>query len=209
MFDSRNSLLLKAAISLLVLWAAVWGGIQFFGSMTPTPEKIAAYVEENPLAEIEDPDARREVIGRVAEMLNQLPAEEIGRLAREGDEEENERRFDPRRGFFQAMNEEEQRFFMEKRIGKAFDQMMQAFNGMEREERKRVVERTLKQMRDDGNRRPGIDRLEDSDPEMAERIINEGLRAYYQEADADTKLDLAPVLEQMQLNLGGGGHRHR
>ncbi|MCB1230308.1 MAG: hypothetical protein KDN19_08585 [Verrucomicrobiae bacterium] len=208
MFDSRNSLLIKAVLALVILWGLVWGGIRFFGSMTPTPESIAEYVDEHPLSEIDDPDERREVIGKVADMLNQLPTEEIGRLAQEG-EESGERRIDPRRNFFRGMNEDEQRFFMEKRVGKAFDQMMQAFNGMEREERKRIVERTLKQMRDDGNRRPGIERLEKSDPEVAERIINEGLRAYYQEADSETKLDLAPVLEQMQLNLGGGGHRYR
>lgn len=206
MFDSRNALLIKAVAALLILWGLVWGGLRIFGSMTPTPEKIAAYVDENPLSEIDDPDQRREVIGKVADMLNQLPPEEVSRLA-EGDEEDRE--LDPRRDFFRELSDEERRFFMEKRIGKAFDQMMVAFNDMEREERQRIVERTLRQMRDDGDRRDGIERLEETDPEMAEKIINEGLRAYYQEADADTKLDLAPVLEQMQLNLGGGGRRYR
>ena len=50
-------------------------------------------------------------------------------------------------------DEEEQRFFMEKRIGKAFEQMMQAFNEMDREERKRIVERTLRDMRREGGER--------------------------------------------------------
>lgn len=202
MFDSRNSLLLKAGLILLCLWAVVWGGLKFFGSMTPTPEKLVAYVEKNPLSGIEDPEKRLEVIGKVADMLNQMDPGDVRQLA-------EDEQVDPRRGFFEGMTEEEQRFFMEKRIGRAFDQMMVAFNEMEREERRRVVERTLRQMRQDGERSGGIGRLEESDPEMAEKIINEGLRAYYQEADADTKLDLAPVLEQMQLNLGGGGGRLR
>ncbi len=202
MLDTRNSPLLKAGLILLCLWALVWGGLRYFGSMTPTPEKLVAYVEGNPLDEIDDADKRREVIGRVADMLNQMEPGDVRRLA-------EERETDPRRGFFEGMTGEEQRYFMEKRVGKAFDQMMQAFNEMEREERHRVVERTLRQMRQDGERSGGIGRLEESDPEMAEKIVNEGLRAYYQEADADTKLDLAPVLEQMQLNIGGGGGRPR
>ena len=203
MLTSRNALLLKAGTVLVVVWGLVWTGLKIARSMTPTPEKIASYVDENPLSEIDDPDERREVIGRLADMLNQLPAEEIGRLAEEGEREE-----DPRRMFFEEMTEEEQRFFMEKRIGKAFDQMMQAFNEMDREERKRIVERTLRDMRrEGGERRDGLERMEETDPEMADRIINEGLRAYYQEANAETKLDLAPVLEQMQLNIGGRGGR--
>ena len=202
MFSSRNALLVKAAAILVVLWGLVWIGLSIARSKTPTPEKLVAYVDEHPLTEIEDPDERRKVIGRIADMLNQLPPEEVRRMMQENDT-------DPRREFFETMSEEEQRFFMEKRIGKAFDQMMQSFNEMERDERQRIVERTLNQMRRDGEQRQGLDRLEEADPEMAEKIINEGLRAYFKEANADTKLDLAPVLEQMQINLGGGGRGPR
>ena len=203
MVSSRNSLLVKAGSALLVVWVLVWAGLKIARSMTPSPEKIAAYVDSHPLSEIEDPEERREVIGKVADMLNQLPPEDVGRLAENGERDE-----DPRRLFFEEMTEEEQRFFMEKRIGKAFNQMMQAFNEMDRDERKRIVERTLREMRrEGGERRDGLERMEETDPEMADRIINEGLRAYYQEANAETKLDLAPVLEQMQLNIGGHGGR--
>lgn len=203
MVSSRNSLLVKAGSVLLVVWVLVWAGLKIARSMTPSPEKIAAYVDSHPLSEIEDPEERREVIGKVADMLNQLPPEDVGRLAENGERDE-----DPRRLFFEEMTEEEQRFFMEKRIGKAFNQMMQAFNEMDRDERKRIVERTLREMRrEGGERRDGLERMEETDPEMADRIINEGLRAYYQEANAETKLDLAPVLEQMQLNIGGHGGR--
>ena len=98
---------------------------------------------------------------------------------------------------------------MEKRIGKAFNQMMNAFNDMERPERKQLVERTLKRMRDDDGERVQLQRLEETDPAATERIVNEGLRAYYQEASAETKLDLAPLMEQMQRNLQGTGRRRR
>ncbi|MBL9153001.1 MAG: hypothetical protein JNK37_10965 [Verrucomicrobiales bacterium] len=196
----KHGLLVKAGLVLVILWVIVGVGLRVFRSMTPTPEKLAAYVEENPLSGIEDPDRRREVIGTVADMLNQLDPADVRRLIEENEE-------DPRRAFFEELSQEEQRFFMEKRVGRAFDQMMQAFNDMDREERQRVVDRTLRQMRQDGDRRDGLSRLEESDPEMAEKIVNEGLRAYYQEANAETKLDFAPVLEEMQRNLAGGRPR--
>lgn len=196
----KHGPLLKAGVALLLLWGAVGLGLRVFRSMTPTPEKLAAYVEEHPLSGIEDPAERREVIGRVADMLNQLDPGDVRRLIEENRE-------DPRREFFEQLTAEEQRFFMEKRVGRAFEQMMQAFNDMDREERRRVVDRTLRQMRQDGGRRDGLTRLEETDPEMAEKIVNEGLRAYYQEASSETKLDLAPVLEEMQRNLTGGPPR--
>lgn len=200
MSPTRHGLIVKAALALVVLWGIVWIGQRVSRSMKPTPEKLEAYVEANPLSNTDDSAERRKIIGNVADMLNQLDPDDIRRVI-----EENER--DPRERFFLEMTPEEQRFFMEKRVGKAFDQMMQAFNDMERDERKRVVERTLKQMRQDGQQRDGLHRLEESDPAMAEKIIDEGLRAYYQGASAETKLDLAPVLEEMQRNLAGGPRR--
>ncbi len=116
---------------------------------------------------------------------------------------------DQGRDYFKGMTPEEQHFFMEKRIGKAFNQMMTAFNDMERDERKQLVERTLKRMREDDGEREGLRRLEQSDPAATEKIVNEGLRAYYQDASAETKLDLAPLMEQMQRNLQGLGHRRK
>jgi hypothetical protein len=194
MFTGRNALFLKAGIALAVVWGIVWGAFQVTGNLKPTPEKLVAFAEENRLSEIDDSEKRRRVIGKVASMLNQMEPAELRRLAEETGE-------DPRREFFEEMNPEEQRFFMEKRIGKAFEQMMTAFNEMEREERKQVVERTLKQMRSDNARADGLERLEETDPELVDRIVNEGLKAYYQSASAETKLDLAPVLEEMQKNL--------
>jgi pyruvate-formate lyase len=201
MLSSRNGLLIKAAVVLAVLWGLVWVGLSVSRSKLPTPEKLAAYVEAHPLGEIEDPEQRRQVIGEVAEMLNQLDPGDVRRLIEENQE-------DPRRAFFEEMSPDEQKFFMEKRVGRAFDQMMVAFNDMDREERKRIIERTLKQMRQEGGeRRDGLQRLEETDPAMAEKIVNEGLRAYYQQANSETKLDLAPVLEEMQRNLTGGPRR--
>ena len=42
---------------------------------------------------------------------------------------------------------------------------------------------------------------------MSQRVIDQGLKSFYSDASADTKLDLAPLIEQMQRNLQGGGAR--
>ena len=38
-----------------------------------------------------------------------------------------------------------------------------------------------------------------------QKIIDQGLKSFYSEASADTKMDVAPILEQMQRNLQGFG----
>ena len=197
MLSGRNGLLVRGLVALAVVWAVVWGVLRVTGAMKTSPEKVEAYIEENSLGEIEDPEERKRVIARMAKMLNQLEGGDLREMF--GREEAEEREGPP--DFVQAMTPEEQRYFMELRLGKAFEQMMVAFNEMERDDRKKIVERTLRQMRKNSEQAEGMNRLEDEDPEMAEKMINEGLKAYYQEASAETKIDLAPVLEQMQKNL--------
>ena len=199
-----NGLLLKAGIVLVVLWAGVWGVSKYVSGLRPTPDKAVAFVADNDLSQIGDPEERKRVLAELAEMLNGMDGAEVQEFQEKmfaGEENPDERG----RQIFEGLSPEEQWYFMERRIGRAFDQMMQAFNDMDREERKKIVERTLNDMRRNGNGNgPALGRLEGQDREFVERVTTEGFRAYYEEASAETKLDLAPVLEQMQRNLGGG-----
>lgn len=189
--NARNTLLVKGIVALVFLWGIAYAIVSWAGSIRPTPEKVVAYIDANPLEGIDDPEARKEVIGTLATMLNELEPSEVRLL------EEN-RENDPRRDFFQQLNPEEQFYFLEKRVGRAFQQMMLSFNEMDREERKKIVERSLKRMQEQ-NGGPG--RLEEADPEVAEKITGAGLKAYYEDASAETKIDLAPLLEEMQRSM--------
>lgn len=189
--NPRNQLLIKGIVALVLLWGIAYAIIGWAGSTRPTPEKIVAYIDANPLEGLEDPEKRKVVIGNLATMLNELDPSEIRLL------EEN-RKNDPRRDFFEQLSSEEQFYFLEKRVGRAFQQMMLSFNEMERDERKKIVERSLKRMQEQ-NGGPG--RLEEADPEVAEKITGAGLKAYYEDASAETKIDLAPLLEEMQRSM--------
>ena len=79
---------------------------------------------------------------------------------------------------------------------------------MDREERKRVVAQAQRDMQrntvDDQNMR----RLEEEDEKVFENVVEKGLGAYYEDASAETKIDLAPLMEQMQQRMRGFGPRH-
>tara|TARA_R110002096_G_scaffold33146_29_gene95952 strand:+ start:1849 stop:2451 length:603 start_codon:yes stop_codon:yes gene_type:complete len=197
----RNRILIRGVFGLIVVWGLVFGIVKIAGSMKPTAEKVLSLFDKKPLSEIEDAEERKQVIGEVADMLNQMEASEVAIL---GDRDKS----DPRRDLFREMSPEEQRYFFEKRVGRAFEQMMQSFNEMDRDERKRIVERTLKQMQngDDGSRQGRVD---EQDPELAEKMAEAGLEAYYSDASVETKIDLAPLLEEMQRTMGRLGGRGR
>ena len=126
--NHRNRLLRKGIVALFLLWGIAYGVVRWAGSVRVTPEKVAAFVEGNPLAEVEDPEERKRIIGTLATMLNELEASEVRVF-----EQSAER--DPRRDFFTQLSPDEQFYFLEKRVGRAFQQMMQSFNEMEREEK--------------------------------------------------------------------------
>lgn len=189
--NARNLLLVKGLVALALVWGVAWGLMRWAGAARPTPEKVKAFVAENDLSTIEDPDERKRVIGELATMLNGLEPSEVRELEEGGGR-------DPRRDFFRDLSPDEQFYFLERRVGRAFQQMMQSFNEMEREERKKIVERSLKRMQEE---RGGPGRLEEADPEIADKITQAGLKAYYEDANAETKLDLAPLLEEMQRSM--------
>ena len=187
----RNRLLVKGIAALLVVWGVAYGLMRWAGAAKPTPEKVVAFVEANPLSGVTDPNERKRIIGELADLLNGLEPADMRELEERAGE-------DPRRDLFGEMSPDEQFFFLERRVGRAFQQMMQSFNEMERDERKRIVERSLKRMKEE---RGGPARLEEADPAIAEKITEAGLKAYYEEANAETKLDLAPLLEEMQRSM--------
>lgn len=197
----RNRLLIKGVAALLILWAVVFAVVKVAGSMKPTAAKLEAFTEANPLSEIEDPAERKEIIGGIVDMLNEMDPAEAALLA-ERDES------DPRRNLMRELTPDEQLYFLERRVGRAFQQMMLSFNEMERDERQGIVERTLKRMKEnsgDGRREGPIG----EDPELAEKIADAGLKAYYSDASVETKIDLAPLLEEMQRTMGRMGGPNR
>ncbi len=194
--NSRNSGLIKGGVCLIVIWAVIGLSIKLVRSAKPTAEKVTSYLVDNDLSGISDEARRREVIGRTAEMLNAMDADELEALNRKEED-------DPRRKLFGELSGEEQLYFLERRIGRAFEQIMESFNSMDRDERKKIVEQSMKRIQERGDGSGGP--FDEENPEVAEQITDAGLKAYYSTANAETKIDLAPLLEEMQRTIAQGG----
>lgn len=184
---------IKAFLVVAAVWIIAGIAIWWAKSSKPTPEHIAAYVEKHPL-EGKSPNDRAKTMEKVAGQLNALTYEERRevRLSRKLDE------------FFRQLNSNEQDRFLDLTLPNGFKQMMEALNKMDRVKRKDFVEKTISEMRkqeDAAMTDEARERFQDD--RHVQKIIDQGLKSFYSEASAETKMDIAPILEQMQRNLQG------
>jgi len=188
-------------IGLLViatLWLAVWGVSGWASDRKATADRVAEMIEESnfddwssEMSDAVDADGRRGRLEQIAEVFNRL------------DLRERERLQDSRAGLklFQRLNPSERIYFLELTLTKSMERMMEAFDKMDPKERQRLVEKSLRDMEGQGGE--DLVRLKEEDPEIIDRIVKEGLAAYYQNASAETKMDLAPLMDAFGEMLNG------
>lgn len=189
-----------AASALVLIWSAVGAIMKATDKHTSTPEKVVALMSETPWIDGADvaAAARKKHLDEVIANVNRLDFEQR-REMREADRPVNQR-------FFESLTAAERRRFLEETVEAHFKSVMKAFNSMDREERQRRVNQALRDMERNGGRDKGMEKLRQEDEQVFERVVEKGLGAYYQDASAETKLDLAPLMERMQQRLRGFGN---
>jgi len=178
---------LKIGLALCVIWVIAGGAIFLAHSRKPTAESITAYVNKHPIDSLAGA-GREKTIENVEGMLNRITREERQKLREERVTDK----------FFKALTPEEQSAFLDATLPTGFKQMMESFNKMDPKKRKEFVDHALEEMK----KRQGEDHPQNLDAN-AKKIMDQGLRSFYSDSSADVKLDLAPLIEQMQANLHG------
>lgn len=148
----------------------------------PTPQKFMRYVAEHPLEGL-DASRRVAIIDRAGRLLNGLSSEQRLELKKSG----------VLRDFFTKLTREERRRFAELTLPAGFRQMVKTLNKMDPQQRKKVVERTLRDLR-----RQSALASELSEEDDIREMISRGSAIFEQEADPQVKLDFAPVFEEFQ-----------
>jgi hypothetical protein len=183
----------KAIAVLAVVWLAAGGVMWWAKANQPTPESLLAYLENNPLGSRSSGD-RAKIIGKAARQLNSLTYEQRREVR-------THRQIDD---FFRSMTPDEQSRFLDETLPEGFKQMMDALNKMDPAKRKEFVEKAVAEMKkDEGQPIPDDARERFEQDRNAQKIIDQGLKSFYREATVETKMDLAPLIEQMQRNLQG------
>ena len=206
----QRSILIKAGVALALLWGVVLAVAKISGDQRVTPESVREFLAENTLepapssGRMADADKRREVIKKFADQVNRLnwkQREEFRKTAHDDGE--------LGRVFFENMSAEEKIYYIQLTVDSHFKSVMDHFNKMEKSERANLIRKIRKDMESDDEGRRELERLKQEDEEVLEKIVEGGMRSYYRDANADVKLDLAPLMQQMQKRLQGLHRRDR
>lgn len=202
MLNRRWRPVLVSGLVVLGLWALAITGYSIAKNRQVTVERVRAYMDSVDLAKLSGSD-RAKAIKTLEEMLNRLSPEErqkarLERLAW---------------GWLSQMTEEEKAQFVEATMPTGFKQMLTAFEQLPPEKRRKTVDDALKRLRDEQNRmraataedgQPGTNGPPVISEELQAKIRTIGLKAFYSESTAQTKAELAPVLEELQRAMESG-----
>ena len=202
MLDRRWRPVLISGAVVLGLWVAVLIGYSIANSRHMTVDKVRAYIQSVDLDKLSGPK-RAKAIRQLADMLNALSLEERQKA-----------RFERLTGNWLAkMNEEEKGTFIEATMPTGFKQMLTSFEQLPEEKRRKTIDDTLRRVRQtqarlqtsgeedgqfDTNAPPLISE------ELQAKIRTIGLKTFYSESSAQTKAELAPVLEELQRSMESG-----
>ena len=183
---------LFGSLGLVFIWILAIVGIQLIRAQKMTLEKTLDYLSSHSLNS-KNAAERMQVVEGLAQRVSQLSFEERQRL-----------RFDRNiRAAYQKMTDEERARYLDLTLPGGMKQMMDAFNKMNPDKRKQLVNRAVNEL----NRAQNEVSREDMEKALLDqnvkRIIDEGLKSYLSDANASAKLDIQPLIEQMQNIMHG------
>jgi len=200
MLTQRQRAVLWAALGLMVIWGLSFAGYQIAANLKMTADKVRAYVASVDLSRLSAADRAR-ALRALADKINRLSREERQqlRLGRMGE------------GWFEQMTEAEKSAFLEATMPTGFKQMISAFEELPEDKRRKTIDDALKRLREasanapgggpgmaDNTNRPPIS------PELEAQVRTIGLKTFYSQSSAQTKAELAPVLEELQRAMESG-----
>ena len=196
----RYRILIYGTVSFLAVWLVAFGVYQFAASRKVTVDKVRTFAQSMDLSRLSAAE-RAKAIARLAAMLNALSYDER-REARLGRMWEQ---------WFAQMTDAEKAQFIELTMPTGFKQTIAAFEKLPEEKRQRAIDEALRGLRDaqtqmkkSGAAMPASTNAPALSEDLRKQIATIGLKTFYSDSSAQTKAELAPVVEEMQRMMENG-----
>lgn len=192
--------LLLTVLAVILVWGVAMAGYRIAKGSKMTAAKLQAYASSVDLSKLTGSEREKAIAGLI-KRLNALSPEERRKA-----------RFNRAAlGWFEQMTEQEKSEFVEQTMPTGFKQMLSSFEQLPEDKRRRTIDDALKRFREarkealeegtvsaDAGDEPPISK------ELEQKIRNIGLKTFYSESSAQTKAELAPVLEELQRSMESG-----
>jgi len=197
MVSHRWRPIIFSALAVVAIWAVALTGYFIAKNSKITAEKVRAYAQSVDLGKLSG-EARERAIKKLADMLNALSLEDRQRA-----------RLDRlTSAWFEEMTEAEKSEFIEATMPTGFKQMLTAFEQLPEDKRRRSIDDALKRLKETGAQTSSTNSPSTNapplSPELQAKIRTIGLQTFYSESSAETKAELAPVLEELQHVMESG-----
>jgi hypothetical protein len=199
--NARRRPLFFALIGLVAVWLIAIGGYALAGHWKMTADKLRVYLSETDLGKLSG-DARARALRDLEDKINALSADErrnarLGRLWNK---------------WFEEMTDAEKSAFLDATLPSGFKQMLTAFEQLAPEKRQQAITNAIQNLRAARESSPEEYKKANAGrtnaPVMSEDLQKQvaviGLKSVYSDSSADTKAELAPLLEEIQKNMESG-----
>ena len=190
------------AVVICAIWLVALAGYRIAKNAKMTAEKVRAYAESVDISKLSG-TARAKAIRDLEDKLNALSLEERRKA-----------RLERITGaWFGEMTEEEKAGFIDATMPTGFKQMLTSFEQLPEEKRRKSIDDALRRLREARDQmatgQPGGNRGGTNSPpvlsdELQAQIRTIGLKTFYSQSSAQTKAELAPVLEELQRVMESG-----
>jgi hypothetical protein len=195
--NPRQRFFVWAVAAIAGIWLLAMAGNWYFESLKMTADKVRTYVGSVNFDQLTGA-AREQALADLEAKLNALSYEErqkfrAGRLLN---------------NWFARMTDDEKAQFIEATLPTGFKQMIAAFEQLPEDKRRRAIDDAIKNLRAQKNNggagKGGANGPPPISPELEAQIRTIGLKAFYSQSSAQTKAEVAPLLEELQHQMETG-----
>jgi len=200
--NARYRPVVFAVAALMAVWLAALGGYALSDHFKMTVDKLLAYVQSTDLSKLSG-EARARALRDLADKINDLSPEDRrqARLDRIWSQ------------WFREMTEAEKGRFLEATLPSGFHAMLASFEQQPPEKRQKAIDDAIKQLRqarDNPAQKPNQPNPNSTNgppvlsEDLQKKVTTIGLNSVYGSSSAETKAELAPLLEEIQKNMETG-----
>jgi len=186
----------------LVALALIWSGVAIVMSLTEdavsSPEKVSQIVSEAPWRNGKKPSPaeRRAYLDKLAKYYTLLDVEQR-KTMREEDAASGEMMI-----FMMELTEEERKHYLSVIVEAQVQPLMKAWSLLSKDDRRKMIGNARGSLRRNAGGATAMEQLTEADAKVFDSLIEGNLADYYKNGTDKQKLNLAPLMEELQNRMG-------